>query len=155
MWHASISNWETGNGTIKFKYIKMVISFHISLPVLFRVVLIAEHQANKHRQVQNDIKIKKITHYDVIKWKHFRRYWPVVRGIHRSRENSTHKGQWRVALKFYLICAWVNIGEAGNLKCHRAHYEITEGLLWCTTITNPYRDVKEPRVKKQLWKIVT
>ena len=25
------------------------------------------------------------THDDVIKWKHFPRYWPFVRGIHRSR----------------------------------------------------------------------
>ena len=24
-------------------------------------------------------------HDDVIKWKHFPRYWPFVRGIHRSR----------------------------------------------------------------------
>ena len=26
-----------------------------------------------------------INHDDVIKWKHFPRYWPFVRGIHRSR----------------------------------------------------------------------
>ena len=26
-----------------------------------------------------------LTHDDVIKWKHFPRYWPFVRGIHRSR----------------------------------------------------------------------
>ena len=32
-------------------------------------------------------------HYDVIKWKHFPRYWPYVRGIHRSPANSPHKGQ--------------------------------------------------------------
>ena len=25
------------------------------------------------------------SHDDVIKWKHFPRYWPFVRGIHRSR----------------------------------------------------------------------
>ena len=30
---------------------------------------------------------------DVIKWKHFPRYWPFVRGIHRSSVNSSHKGQ--------------------------------------------------------------
>ena len=29
---------------------------------------------------------------DVIKWKHFPRYWPFVRGIHRSPVNSPHKG---------------------------------------------------------------
>ena len=32
---------------------------------------------------------------DVIKWRHFLRYWPFVRGIHRSPVNSPHKGQWR------------------------------------------------------------
>ena len=31
------------------------------------------------------------SHDDVIKWKHFPRYWPFVRGIHRSPVNSPHK----------------------------------------------------------------
>ena len=31
-----------------------------------------------------------LPHDDVIKWKHFQRYWPFVRGIHRSRVNSPH-----------------------------------------------------------------
>ena len=39
-------------------------------------------------------------HDDVIKWKHFPRYWPFVRGIRRSSVNSPHKGQWRGALMF-------------------------------------------------------
>ena len=43
-------------------------------------------------------------HDDVIKWKHFPRYWPFVRGIHRSPVNSSHKGQWCGALMFSLIC---------------------------------------------------
>ena len=55
-------------------------------------------------------------HDDAIKWKHFPRYWPFVRGIHRSMMNFHHKGQWRGALMVSLICAringWVNNGEA-------------------------------------------
>ena len=47
-------------------------------------------------------------HDDVIKWKHFPRNWPFVRGIHRSPVNSPHKGQWREALMFSLICVWIN-----------------------------------------------
>ena len=39
-------------------------------------------------------------HDDVMKWKHFPRYWPFVRGIHRSPVNSPHKCQWRGALNF-------------------------------------------------------
>ena len=73
----------------------------------------------------------KVSHYhdDVIEWKHFPRYWPFVRGIHRWPVNSPHKGQWRGALMFSLICAWingwVNNGEAGDLKRHRAHHDVT------------------------------
>ena len=64
---------------------------------------------------------------DVIKWKHFTRYWPFVWGIDRSSVNSSHKGQWRGALVFSFICAringWVSNREAGDLKRHRAHYD--------------------------------
>ena len=35
---------------------------------------------------------------------HHPRYWPFVRGIHRSPVNSPHKGQWRGALMFSLFC---------------------------------------------------
>ena len=67
-------------------------------------------------------------HDEVIKWKLFPRYWPFVRGIHRSQVNSPHKGQWRGALMFSLIGAWingwVNNHEAGDLRSHRAHYDV-------------------------------
>ena len=61
-------------------------------------------------------------HDDIIKWKHSSGYWPFV-----SAENSLHKGQWRGALMFSLICTringWVNNGEAADLRRHRAHYD--------------------------------
>ena len=67
-------------------------------------------------------------HDDVIKWKHFPRYWPFVRGIHRSPVNSPHKGQWCGALMFPLICAWinalVNTREAGDLRRHPAYFDV-------------------------------
>ena len=69
------------------------------------------------------------SHDDVIKKKHFPRYWPFVRGIHQSPVNSPHKGQWRWALMFSLICAWVNgwvnHREAGDLRRYHAHYDVT------------------------------
>ena len=41
---------------------------------------------------------------------------------------SPHKGQWRGALMFTLICAringWVNNREAGDLRRYRAHYDV-------------------------------
>ena len=45
------------------------------------------------------------SHYDVTEWKHFPRHWPSVWVIYRSPANSPHKGQWRGALMFSLICA--------------------------------------------------
>ena len=64
-----------------------------------------------------------ILHDDVIKWKHFPRYWP------RRPVNSPHKGQWCGALMFSMICAWINAWinnrEAGDLRRHRAHYDVT------------------------------
>ena len=67
-------------------------------------------------------------HDDVIKWKHFPRYWPFVRGIHRSPVNSSHKDQWRGALMLSLICAltngWVNSRDADDLRRNRAHYDV-------------------------------
>ena len=66
---------------------------------------------------------------NMIKKKHFPRYWAFVRGIHRTPVNSPHKGQWRGALMYSLICAWingwVNNREAGDLRRHRAHYDVT------------------------------
>ena len=52
-------------------------------------------------------------HDNVIKWKHFSRHWPFVRGIHRM---------------FSLICpitnVWANNRDAGDLRRHRAHYAV-------------------------------
>ena len=40
-----------------------------------------------------------------------------------------HKGQWRGALKFSLICAWTNdwanTRDAGDLRRHSTHYDVT------------------------------
>ena len=46
----------------------------------------------------------------------------------REFTGPRHKGQWRGALMFSLICArinsWVNNGEAGDLRRYRAHYGV-------------------------------
>ena len=49
-------------------------------------------------------------------------------------EFTGHKGQWRGALMFSLICAWingwVNNCEAGDLRRHRAHYVLLKIALF-------------------------
>ena len=52
----------------------------------------------------------------------------IFRVTDRSPVNSPHKGQWRGALMFSLICAWLNVWvntrEAGDLRRHRGHYDV-------------------------------
>ena len=72
-----------------------------------------------------------------LQWKYFPRYWPFVRGIHRSPVNSPHKGQWRGALIFSLICAWTK-GWVNNrytpsssyvtVMCHQSIESV--GVCW-------------------------
>ena len=72
------------------------------------------------------VPITAFLHDDVIKWKHFPRYWPFVRGIHRSPVKSSHKGQWRGALMFSLIYVWINgwVNSRGDLRRYRGHYDV-------------------------------
>ena len=100
---------------------------------------------------------------DVIKWKHFPRYWPFVRGIHRSPVNSPHEGQWHGALMFPLICAsingWVNNGEAGDLRRNRAHYDVTvfgQMTAWEQTgVSLSGNEQRQPSDKRGgIWKLV-
>ena len=68
-----------------------------------------------------------MSHDNVIKWKRFPRHWPFVR-THRSSVDSPHKGQWRGALMFSLICAWTNgwanNRDAGDSRHYRVHYDV-------------------------------
>ena len=82
----------------------------------------------------------KTSHDDVTIWKQFPRYWSFVRGIHRLPVKSPHKGQWRGALMFSLICvwikSWVNNREAGDLRRSCAHYDVsvTTFLSVCSSV---------------------
>ena len=86
---------------------------------------ITEVSQEPHQKSQNND--------DVIKWKHFSRYWPFVRGIHRSLMNSPHKSQWHGALMFSFIYTrindWVNNRGAGDMRRHRAHHDVTVMIL--------------------------
>ena len=93
-----------------------------------------------------------LSHDGVIKWKHFPRHWPFVRGIHRPPVNSPYKGQWRGALIISLIYTWingwVNIRKAGDLRRHRAHYDVTVMICWTNTLQTyvGYEALAEPNM---------
>ena len=62
---------------------------------------------------------------DVIKWKHFPRHWPFM----WSPVNSPRKDQWHGALMLSLICVWTNVWisnrAAGDVRRHRAHFDVS------------------------------
>ena len=100
-----ISSYIVQNG--QFRLLSDIRSY---LPVLYQAIC----------------KINK-SHDDLIKWKHFPRNWPFVRGIHRSRWIPHTKASDAV-LMFSLICVWINVWvnnrEAGDLRRYRAYYDV-------------------------------
>ena len=72
-------------------------------------------------------------HDDVVKWKHYPRYWPFGRGIHWSPMDSTHKGQWRGALMFLWSApkgnGWANNRDTDDLDSNRLHYNVNPMMI--------------------------
>ena len=103
---------------LNLKLLQIKLGSHCVCTVLHRMVTPPNsyHNSANHSSANHD---------DVIKWKHFPRYWPFV----RFPVNSPHKGPLRGALMFSLICVWingwVNNGDAGDLRRYRAHYDVT------------------------------
>ena len=107
--------------------------------VLQNTILMLKIQLWNMLFVTDIVRVIQITWW-LIKWRHFPRYWPFVRRNHRSPGNSPHKGRWRGVLMFSLICAWinrwVNNGEAGDLRHHRAHYDVI--VMMSSDVTRMY-----------------
>ena len=67
-------------------------------------------------------------HDDIIKLKHFPHYWPFMQGIHQSPLNSPHKGQWRRALMFSLICT---LNKRLSKQSWGWWFQTPSRSLWC------------------------
>ena len=100
-WWYIISHQYTGSVLVKiFKFSKHCLR----IKTRYRLLLTSATFCQR-TQLQPTINTGKRHHDDVIKWKQFPRYWPFVRGIHRSPVNSLHKGQWRGAFDvFFDLC---------------------------------------------------
>ena len=115
---------------------RCMIRWCITMPIIFYVSAVAVNTLTSCATKPSAV------HDDVIKWKYFPRHWPFVSSIHQSPVNSPHKGQWRWALMFSLICAWIN-GWVNNrdvcdLRRHHAHYDVTilHGIFCCCRVGN-------------------
>ena len=135
-----------------------------NLQTILQIILTTNNLANNYQLSRHwmsdmdELLHSHAMHDDVIKWKHFPRNWPFVRGIHRSTMNSPHKGQWRGALMFSVICVWingwVNNREAGDMRRYRAHYDVN------VMITHSYCHcncglAKQPLKLGQKWLIIS
>ena len=62
---------------------------------------------------------------NVIKWKHFPRYWLFVRGILQSPEQRPVTRSFGIFFDQRLSKQLSNNRDAGDLRRHRAHHDVT------------------------------
>ena len=101
--------------------------------------IVDEHKQSIGRRLLSSVQIRAITYIRfgsceyVSWWRHqietFHALLALCAGNSPVQVNSPHKGQWRGALMFSLICVWingwVNNHEGGDLRRHRGHYDVS------------------------------
>ena len=120
--------------------------FFIMMSLRYLPVVFCNNASNSQGHI---ISLDVHNHDDVIKWNHFLRYWPLVRGIHRSPVHSPHKGQWWWALMFFIWAwtnCWVNNRDAGDLRRYRVHYDFAVIYMNACDCTNV-----SPEPRKWIW----
>ena len=88
----------------------------IHIRIYLMVASLVLRQSHDYYTVSEGTFRRLVIHDDVIKWKHFPRPWTLMRRIHRSAVDSPHKGQWRRALIFSLICAWKRLSKQSKRR---------------------------------------
>ena len=77
-----------------------------------------ESQLERHKTNESNY------HDDVIKWNNFPRYWPFVRGIHRTKASDAELW-WFLDLR---LNKWLS----EQSRHHRTHYDVT--VMLCSTV---------------------
>ena len=116
--------WRVDQGKAKLGFFLKLDSVNINQPAVWNQMLQRPHLCKLNNCFSHDY---------IIKQKHLLRYWTFVWGTQRSPVNSLHKGQWRRALVFSLICTWtndwVNNKDSSDLRHHHAHHNTTAMFL--------------------------
>ena len=84
---------------------------------------------------RNKIKLRYLqtaSHDDVIKCKQFPPYWPFVRGIHRWPSQRPVTRSFDVIFGLRLNKRIANNRDAGDLRYHRAHYDVIVMEFYCS-----------------------
>ena len=141
---------------VSVNYAEMIISYSFALtnyilppPLMWVVEMTDRSRINPVSVRHGLVLIHCISHLptfhkDVIKWKHFPRYWPFVRGIHRWPVDSSHKSQWRGALVFFFDLRlnkqqwrrrWFetpsrSLSRYGYVACLRSHVSMVQLADW-------------------------
>ena len=131
----------------KYRKLYTITSQHMaafSTYFLFRSL----RSAGKVIIVKDQIKLTLKNRDDAIKWKHhFPRCWPFVREIHWPPVDSAYKRQARGTSMFSLIFTrtnvWANGRDAGDLRRHSAHHDvtvmiITNAISWADDVQTQY-----------------
>ena len=79
-------------------------------------------------------------------WRHQMETFSALLALYAGNSSVTgefpHKGQWRGVSMFSLICSWINARvnnrEAGDLRRHRAHYDVIVMLVAVTIHVSAY-----------------
>ena len=82
-----------------------------------------------------------VSHYDVIKWKHFPHYRPFVREIHPSPVDPPYKGTvtWIIDISLLSVWTeyWTNTRLTTSSNRHDGHLTSPQWIMFCMTILYP------------------
>ena len=99
-------------------------------PTYFIMVAVYAPASNNHEAI-NDCHVYLFVSYIIVMSSNgnIDALMVICAGVHRLQMNSPDKGQRCGALMMFPLIAWINgwinNRDAGDLKCHRAHYDVT------------------------------
>ena len=157
--YLSYLSWKTTCLEIPLNLVVALYRFHCTILITIqRSIKLSSDIDNRYpvlNEKESRLRLwKKIIHLSLTKSKHYLRhqkpkirYWYIMPGwydyaIYHSHSVVYYDG-WRGALMFSLICAWTHVWadhrDAGNLRRHRAHYDVTAlGIpLYCMIHVDP------------------